>query len=437
MTGSGSSWPDALAVPAGLRASGELAVPPSKSVTNRLCNLALVAWRPVTLVRPLRSADTERFLGALAALGFAIAERGEEVVLSPPATPPAAARLDCGESGTLLRLLVAALATLPGRFEVDGAPRLRERPVGPLVEALRALGARIDYLGATGSAPLRIAGGRLAGGRVRLDAGASSQFLSALLMAATRAAGPVEIEVAALVSRPYAELTLDLLARQGGRVRQLAGDRFAVEPGPLAGGRLAVEGDFSAAAYPAAAAALTGGRVRLRGLRHDSRQGDRRLLDLLARMGAAVTWGHDWVEIAGGGLAALDAEVGDIPDQVPTLAALAPFCHGTTRLRGAAHLRLKESDRIAAMASELRRAGAAAQERPDGLVVEGVWATARPPDDPVRIESWGDHRIAMAMALVGLRRPGLAIAAPEVVAKSYPHFWRDLGGLLGQPLEGA
>jgi len=415
--------------------AGEVAVPASKSVTNRLCNLALVAWRPVTLVRPLRSADTERFFAVLATLGFAVEERGEEVALAPPAAPPAAARLDCGESGTLLRLLVAALAVLPGRFEVDGAPRLRERPVGPLVEALRGLGARIDYLGAPGYAPLRIAGGSLAGGRVRLDAGASSQFLSALLMAATRAAAPVEIEVAALASRPYVELTLDLLSRHGGRVEKLAGDLFAVTPGPLAGGRLEVEGDFSAAAYPAAAAALTGGRVRLRGLRRDSRQGDRRLLDLLARMGATVTWGEGWVEVAGGGLAALDEEVGEIPDQVPTLAALAPFCHGTTRLCGAAHLRLKESDRIAAMASELRRAGAAAEERTDGLVVPGTWAQEPPPVAPVLIESWGDHRIAMAMALVGLRRPGLSIAAPEVVAKSYPGFWHDLGALLGCPLE--
>jgi 3-phosphoshikimate 1-carboxyvinyltransferase len=148
-----------------------------------------------------------------------------------------------------------------------------------------------------------------------------------------------------------------------------------------------------------------------------------------------VPGGEDWVAVAGGDHAALDEEVGEIPDQMPTLAALAPFCHGTTQLRGAAHLRLKESDRIAAMASELRRAGAEAEERPDGLVVPGIWATEPPPGDPVRIESWGDHRIAMAMALVGLRRPGLSIAAPEVVAKSYPGFWRDLGALLGHPLE--
>ncbi len=436
MTDSSSTSPETIAIPAGLRAAGELVVPPSKSVTNRLCNLALVAWQPVTLVRPLRADDTARFFAVLRRLGFRVEEGPEEVALTPPPAPPARARFDCGESGTLLRLLIAALATLEGVYEVDGAPRLRERPVGPLVAALAALGVRIDYLGTPGYPPLRIAGGTLAGGRVSVDAGSSSQFLSALLMAATRAAAPVEIEVPALVSGPYVELTLDLLARQGGRIERLAADRYAVTPGPLAGGRLEVEGDYSAAAYPAAAAALTGGRVRLHGLRRDSRQGDRELLDLLARMGAGVRWGEGWVEVSGGELRGLAADAGQIPDQVPTLAALAPFCSGESRFTGAAHLRLKESDRIAAMASELRRAGAEATELPDGIAVTGRWAESAPPETPVEIATWGDHRIAMAMALVGLRRPGLRIANPGVVAKSYPGFWDDLGRLIGRPLRG-
>ena len=430
-------WPESIAVPDGRAVRGALVVPPSKSVSNRLCNLALVAWQPVTLVRPLLSDDIRRFREVLVQLGFEVGEAagvapGEEIVLRPPTEPRAEASLDCGESGTLLRFLVAALITLPGRFTVDGSARLRERPLAPLLASLRQLGARITCLGSEGFAPLVVDGPSLRGGRTGLDAGSSSQFLSALLMAACRAESPVEIEVRALTSQPYVELTLDLLARQGARVTRPSASSFRVEPVRLAGGRLEVEGDFSAAAYPAAAAALTGGVVHLAGLRRDSRQGDRRLLDLLARMGARVAWDESGVEVQGSGeLVALDEPCGDIPDQVPTLAALAPFARGTTRLRDAAHLRVKESDRLRAMASELTRLGALVEERADGLVIPGLWADAVPPHLPVRTSSWNDHRIAMSCALVGLRRPGLSVGEPGVVEKSYPRFWSDLGALLG------
>lgn len=433
-------WPDAIAVPAGRRASGELVVPPSKSLSNRLCNLALVAWKPVTLVRPLRSDDIHRFREVLIRLGFEVEERGdlaagEEIALTPPRRPHPEAHLDCGDSGTLLRFLVAALTTLPGRFTVDGSPRLRERPLAPLLAALRELGARISCLGAEGHAPLIVEGPSLDGGRARLDAGASSQYLSALLMAACRAERTVEIEVLSLTSQPYVDLTLDLLARQGAAVSRTGECAFRVEPSQLAGGRMEVEGDFSAAAYPAAAAALTGGQVFLRGLRRTSLQGDRRFLDLLARLGAAVEWREGGVVVRGDGeLAAIDESCPDIPDQVPTLAALAPFARGTTRLRDAAHLRIKESDRLRAMATELALVGALVEERPDGLVIPGLWADAEPPASPVRTASWGDHRIAMSCALMGLRRPNLEVGQPGVVEKSYPRFWHDLGSLLSVDL---
>ena len=433
-------WPEAIAVPAGRRASGELVVPPSKSVTNRLCNLALIAWKPVVLVRPLVSDDIRRFREVLTRLGFEVAEKdggvdGGELALSPPDRPHSEVRLDCGDSGTLLRFLVAALTTLPGRFTVDGSPRLRERPLAPLLVALRELGARISCLAAEGHAPLVVEGPSLRGGLARLDAGSSSQYLSALLMAACRAGGAVEIEVRSLTSQPYVDLTLDLLSRQGAAVTQEGVARFRVEPSELAGGRLEVEGDFSAAAYPAAAAALTGGEVRLRGLRRESRQGDRRFLDLLARLGAAVDWFDGGVAVRGrGDLLALDEGCADIPDQVPTLAALAPFARGTTRLRDAAHLRIKESDRLRAMATELARLGALVEERADGLVIPGLWADAEPPSTAVRTASWGDHRIAMSCALVALRRAGVEVGQPGVVEKSYPGFWADLGSLLAVPL---
>ncbi len=417
-------------VPADRRFEGEVAPPPSKSVTNRYLNLALLAARPVVLERPLAAEDTERFLAALERLGTAVRRGGEEIALEPGPLP-AGAEIDCGASGTMARFLTATLATLEGDWRLDGVPRLRQRPLAPLVEALRRLGAEIDYLGAPGGLPLAIRGGRLAGGSVTLDAGESSQYVSALLMAATRAAAPVAVEAERLVSVPYLELTVAAMAAFGVGVERRGERRLRVESARPAGGRFRVEADFSAACYPAAAAALTGGRVRLAGLAPDSRQGDRRFFDLLAAMGAAVSWRGDALEVAGGaGLAAVDVALADLPDQVPTLAAVAPFARGVTRIRGVAHLRLKESDRLAAVARGLRAAGAEVEEREAGLAIPGVWADREPPAEPVVLDPCDDHRLAMSFAVLGLRRRGVEIAQPEVVGKSYPGFWRDFEACL-------
>jgi len=443
MTGWPSAWTDPAGghlVPAGRRAEGRLAPPPSKSLTHRALNLALLARGELVVERPLEAEDTHLFRAALEQLGWRC-EPEAPVWRLVPGPRPSGAEIHCGNAGTMLRFLVATLAATPGTWRLDGVPRLRERPVGPLAAALAELDAEIEWLGAPGHPPLTLHGRRLAGGRVRLDAGESSQYLSALLMAATAAAGPVEIEVPRLTSAPYVDLTLDLLARFDGRAERTA-DGFRVDPCPLASpGRLRIEGDLSAACYPAAAAALTGGTVVLAGVDPASRQGDRAFLDLLAEMGAEVTWrgsggapGAGEVEVRGAApLRALDADLSSLPDQVPTLAALAPFARGTTRIRNVAHLRIKESDRLAAMARELGRLGVPVEERPDGLVVPGVWADGPPPEppSPIRVDPHGDHRIAMSLAVTGLRRPGTLIAHPEVVAKSYPGFWRDLAGLLG------
>jgi 3-phosphoshikimate 1-carboxyvinyltransferase len=420
----------AYAVPAGRRVAGELVVPPSKSVTQRYFNLALLARRPLRIVRPLVAADTRLFLAALERCGFAVAASPGAVRLTP-GMPPDGAEIDCGDGGTMLRLLTASLAAQPGRWRLDGSPRLRQRPVGPLVAALRGLGGEIRCLGEEGFAPLEIRGGRLAGGAIRLDAGESSQYLSALLMAALAASGPVEVEVAALTSAPYVDLTREAVALFGGRIDGAGPGCWRAAPGLVPPTAVEVEGDYSAACYWAAAAALTGGQVLLRGLRPDSAQGDRRFLDLLARMGARVEGRSEGWEVAGGGvLTGLTADLAALPDQAPTLAALAPFARGATRIEGVPHLRLKESDRLAALAAELGRAGAEVEERPDGLTIAGTWAGGEPPSAPVRVDPHGDHRIAMSLALVGLRRPGLAVADPGVVAKSYPGFWRDLESLL-------
>ncbi|MFP3940814.1 MAG: 3-phosphoshikimate 1-carboxyvinyltransferase [Thermoanaerobaculia bacterium] len=440
-------------VPAGRVARGRLTPPPSKSVTHRYLALTLLSGAPAVVRRPLLAEDTRLFLDALAALGWSVDASEDEVHLAPTEHAPDRAELFCGNAGTLFRFLTAILTVLPGEWRLDGTPRLRERPVGPLVEALRALGARIAAEGREGHAPLAIEGGSLAGGRAVLDAGESSQYLSALLMAGLRAQGATELRVAALTSGPYVELTRQAIRRfaaaavvrdDGGGGADSGPDPVEEVPGgyrihptrPVPPPDLEVEGDFSAACYPAAAAALTGGRVVLTGLSPSSAQGDRGFFDLLARMGARVTWEEGRVTVEGtGALEALEVDLSDLPDQVPTLAAMAPFARGTTHIYNVSHLRIKESDRLRAMAEGLVRAGVPVREVPDGLVVPGCWADARAGSagseaNDVVLDPADDHRIAMSLALVGLRRRGVALARPEVVAKSYPEFWRDLDRLL-------
>lgn len=421
---------DPLEVPSGRVARGALRVPPSKSITHRHLALALLSGVPFTLERPLRAEDTDLFLGALRRLGWTVDEGEEAVRLEPPLQPPEAAEIPCGNAGTLLRFLTAALTTVPGRWRLDGVARLRERPVGPLVEALGRLGAQIRFLGSRGYPPLEIDGGTLEGGETSVDAGSSSQYLSALLLAAQRARRSTAIRVTALTSAPYVAVTRRVLELWGGGVEDREGG-LVVHPARLELQRASVEGDDSAAAYPAAAAALTGGKVLLGGLAPGSAQGDRGFLGLLQKMGASVDWQEETVSVASSGrLEGITADLGGMPDQVPTLAALAPFARGVTRIVEVPHLRIKESDRLRAMATELARLGVPVRELADGLEVQGAWAEASPPADPVVVETWGDHRIAMSLALVGLRRPGVRIAVPGVVAKSYPGFWEDLWSLL-------
>ncbi len=394
MTDSPSTRNEPQAIPSGGVARGRVRVPSSKSFTHRYLNLALLARQAVVIERPLVADDTRLFLAALAGCGWWVEPRREEVHLRPPragAPPPGEpVEILCGNAGTMARFLVASLAALPGRWRLDGG----------------------------------------------LDAGESSQFLSALLMAGLAAPRPVTVEVTSLTSAPYVEITLAAVRSCGGRIEASAGDAgittYRVSPGLALPPRLRVEGDASAACYPAAAAALTGGKVVLEGLAADSPQGDRRFLELLAGMGAEVAWDGDDVEVRGARLRAVAADLSAMPDQVPTLSALAPFARGTTRILNVAHLRLKESDRLAAMASELRRLGAEVEEGADRLDIAGTWCEAPPPDRPVTVDAHGDHRIAMSLALVGLRRPGVEVAAPQVVAKSYPDFWQDFLGLLRQ-----
>jgi 3-phosphoshikimate 1-carboxyvinyltransferase len=325
----------------------------------------------------------------------------------------------------MLRFLAAACAARPGNFRLDGSPRLRERPLGPLLDALRALGAAVVCEQRSGFAPLRVDGATLRGGAARLDASASSQFLSALLLAGQCAAAPIELVVDGLTSAPYVELTLQLIRDWGGRAERDAGGNFRLHPSPIGAARAPVEADASAACYAAAAAALPGGRVEVRGLRHDTAQGDAGFFAVLERMGAAVTRGPNTIAVEGGALQGVDVDLSGMPDQVPTLAALAPFARGETVLRNIPHLRWKESDRLAAMTALLRAAGATVRESADGLAIDGTWSPGSVPADPVVVDPVDDHRIAMSAAVLGVGRPNLLLRHPRVVAKSYPAFWQD------------
>jgi 3-phosphoshikimate 1-carboxyvinyltransferase len=427
MTDSSSKPSEPFAVPSGRRAHGRVRVPPSKSLTHRYFNLALLSGSPLVIERPLFAEDTRLFLDALGRAGFGVEEGEDEVSLTPGGTPEGEVEIFCGNAGTMLRFLVATLTVIPGLWRLDGVPRLRERPVGPLVEALRSLSARIEYLGQEGYVPLRIEGGSLRGGTTTLDAGESSQYLSAILMAALRAPGEVVVEVPLLTSRPYVDVTIGAAAAFDGHIERVGPRAYRVRPSVLRGGRTRVEGDYSAACYPAAAAALTGGDVSLEGLASDSRQGDRELFDLLVEMGAEVEWKGEILRVRGGAeLRGVKADLSGMPDQVPTLAALAVFAQGETLIHNVAHLRIKESDRLEAMATELKKLGADVREGRDSLWIPGLWSGGELPAETVHVDPRGDHRIAMSLALVGLRRPGVVIDHPEVVGKSYPGFWRDL-----------
>ena len=410
----------------GLRTHGTVRVPPSKSLTNRALNLSLLVEGETEIIRPLESEDARAMVEALERLGYAVEKVAGGLLIRPERSVVERAEIDCGASGTMLRFLTASLATRAGTWTLDGTDRLRKRPLAPLIASLRELGAEIESLGAEGFAPIRIHGGTLKGGETSLDAGTSSQFLSALLMASVRAEQRVSVHVAELTSAPYVEVTLRAMAEFGFLVRRQEGT-FTIEPQKRAGRRFAVEADYSSACYFGAAAALTGGRVTLVGLRPDSGQGDARFFSVLESMGACCAWIGGDLEVTGPEkLTAVAESFSDMPDQVPTLAALAPFAEGTTEITDVGHLRLKESDRLRVVASQLGRAGVGdVLETSASIVVPGAWARASPPSQAVTIDTADDHRIAMSFALLGLRRPGVSIAEPGVVAKSYPNFWDD------------
>ena len=414
------------------RVVGEVYLPGSKSLTNRAILMAALASGESVLSNALFSEDTDYMASALRELGFSIDEDKREKQFKVKGLggiiPSRKARLFVGNAGTAMRFLTAML-TLGGstagvgEYEIDGIERMRQRPIQDLLDCLNQLGADVRSRFNNGCPPVIIKARGLEGGQARMKGDLSSQYFTAVLLSAPYARKDVEIEVVGeLVSRPYVDMTIRLMKRFGvltigaycnTPLRVKAGQRYS----PL---HYKIEGDATNASYFLAGAAITSGKVRVHGLSRDSLQGDIRFVDILEEMGSKVRWGDGWVELEGDSLKGIEVDLNDCPDLAQTLAVVALFAQGKTRIRNVANLRIKETDRIIAVAVELERLGAEVREYEDGLQI-GPGRL-----NPARIETYGDHRMAMSFALVGLRVPGIVIRDPACVAKTFPGYFEEL-----------
>ena len=427
-----SSADSLLMIPVGHPIQGEVRPPGSKSLTNRALIVAALAEGTSRLTGMLHSQDTAVMIDSLRRLGIPV--QADEADCTCEITgcrgnPPAShAELYLENSGTSIRFLTALCALGQGEFLLDGNQRMRERPIGDLVRALNPLGAEVRCLHQNDCPPVEVRANRLAGGSTTVAGSISSQYLSGLLMAAPCAQSTVEIAIKGeLVSRSYVEMTSGVMRQFGVNVSHVCDDaeRFEIAPQVYQAREYDIEPDASAASYFFAAAAVTQGRVRVQGLSRDALQGDVKFVDVLERMGCAVTWEADAVTVKGRPLQGIDVDMNDISDTAQTLAAVAPFAAGPTRIRNVAHMRHKETDRVSALVTELQRLGLNATEFADGLeIVPGPMREAT-------IETYDDHRMAMSFALIGLRVPGIRIADPGCTAKTYPHYFEDLAALCG------
>jgi 3-phosphoshikimate 1-carboxyvinyltransferase len=402
-------------------------LPGSKSLTNRALVLAALADGRSTLRRPLRSRDSELMVGGLRALGVQVTDQGEDWVVDgvPGAFTPVARAIDVGNAGTVARFLppLAALATGAVRF--DGDPRVRERPLAPLIVALRSLGAEVSADGL----PLVVQGrGALRGGAVVVDATQSSQLISGLLLVGPRTVDGITVthEGGRLPSVPHLTMTVDALRAVGATVDDTVPGTWRVSPGPLRPRDAAVEVDLSTAAAYLAAPLVAGGSVTVQGWPRATRQPGAVLPDLLEAMGGVVTRTADSVTVsAGDGLHGIDADLGDAPELTMVLTALAALADSPSQFRGVAHIRLQETDRLKALVTELGRAGGDAEETEDGLVVRPT------PLHGALLSSYDDHRIAMAWAVLGLGVDGIQVDDIGTTRKTVPDFvgsWTDLLG---------
>ena len=395
-------------------------IPGSKSITARALFLAAAADGVTTLVRPLRSDDTEGFAEGLTRLGYRVGRTPDAWQVDGRPQGPAVAEADvyCRDGATTARFLPALAATGYGVYRFDASPQMRRRPLGPLSSALRDLGVDLRHEEKEGHHPLTVAAAGVEGGAVTLDAGQSSQYLTALLLLGPLTRKGLRITVTDLVSVPYVEITIAMMRAFGAEVRR-EGDVFVVPPGGYRATTYAIEPDASTASYFFAAAAVTGGEVTVPGLGTGALQGDLGFVDVLRRMGAHVEIGPDGTTVRGTGeLRGITVNMRDISDTMPTLAAIAPFASGPVRIEDVANTRVKECDRLEACAENLRRLGVEVATGPDWIEIRpGV-----PIGSGARITSYGDHRIVMSFAVTGLRVPGVSFDDPGCVRKTFPGF---------------
>jgi 3-phosphoshikimate 1-carboxyvinyltransferase len=409
---------------------GSIRPPGSKSLTNRALITAALASGTTKLTGVLASDDTRVMVESLNRLGVSVTHDVEnctmEVAGCGGKPPSKKAELWLENSGTSIRFLTAFCSLGDGQYRLDGNERMRERPISYLVESLRLFGVDVKCELDTDCPPVHMNAQGLTGGRTTLAGNISSQYLSALLMAAPCAAKSVDIEVTGdLVSKPYIDMTMGVMAQFGATVLCPDPHRFSISPQEYKATNYAIEPDASAASYFFAAAAITGGEVTVEGLSSYALQGDVHFVDALEQMGCEVDYGNDSITVRGGKLTGVDIDMNAISDTAQTLAVIALFAEGPTRIRNVGHMRHKETDRVAAVVNEIRRMGIQSEETEDGL-------TITPGEiQPATIETYDDHRMAMSFALAGLCTQGIRIADPSCTGKTYPHFFSDLEKLCG------
>lgn len=410
------------------RVDGAINLPGSKSVSNRALLLAALACGKTVLMNLLDSDDVRHMLNALSALGInytlsADRTRCDITGNGGPLRASGALELFLGNAGTAMRPLAAALCLGQNEIVLTGEPRMKERPIGHLVDSLRQGGANIDYLEQENYPPLRLRGG-FTGGDIEVDGSVSSQFLTALLMTAPLAPEDTIIRVKGeLVSKPYIDITLNLMKTFGVEIANHHYQQFVVKGGQKyhSPGRYLVEGDASSASYFLAAGAIKGGTVKVTGIGRKSMQGDIRFADVLEKMGATITWGDDFIACTRGELHAIDMDMNHIPDAAMTIATTALFAKGTTTLRNIYNWRVKETDRLFAMATELRKVGAEVEEGHDYIRIT-------PPAklQHADIGTYNDHRMAMCFSLVALSDTPVTILDPKCTAKTFPDYFEQL-----------